>query len=148
MNTKQKLAVMQSTYAAALAEAVSTYGKLKVLDYVVEKKKERQAQTAPIVNKQMGVESIEDVFALLSDTFGCANWTVEKAVDGYVATATSCKLCALCKKMGDANPCRGWCLDPMAAMIAAVSHGQISEEQFIVKETLMDGDCCKVLIKA
>jgi len=148
MSTEKKLAIMQHTYAAALAEAVNTYESLKVLDYVVEKKEKKQTQTAPIINKQLGIESVEDVFSLLSDTFGCANWKVEKMTDGYAATATSCKLCALCKNMGGANPCRGWCLDPMAAMISAVSCGQIGEEQFIVKETLMEGSCCKVVIIA
>ena len=148
MNTEQKLAVMQNTYAAALAEAVNTYEKLNALTGVVAQKKARQVQTAPLVNKQLGIASVEDVFTLLADTFGCANWTVEKTADGYTATATACKLCALSKKMGGANPCRGWCLDPMAAMIDAVSEGRIGEEQIIVESTLMDGDCCSVLIKA
>lgn len=148
MNTEQKLAVMQNTYAAALAETINTYDKLNVLERVVAQKKERQVQSAPLINKQLGVESIEDVFTLLTGTFGCANWAVEKTPDGYTATATACKLCALSKKMGGANPCRGWCLDPMAAMIGAVSEGQIGDDQFIVKSTLMESDCCKILIKA
>ncbi len=148
MNTEQKLAIMQNTYAAALAETINTYEKLNVLERIVAQKKERQTQTAPLINKQLGIESIDDVFTLLSDTFGCANWTVEKTPDGYAARATACKLCALSKKMGGASPCRGWCLDPMAAMIGAISEGHIGDDQFNVESTLMEGDCCKVLIKA
>ena len=87
MNTEQKLAMMQNTYAAALAEAVNTYQSLGVLNSVVDKKKERQAQTAPLINRQLGIETAEDVFTLLADTFGCANWTVDKTADGYTATA-------------------------------------------------------------
>jgi len=34
METEKKLALMQNTYAAAIAETVNTYEKLKVLDYV------------------------------------------------------------------------------------------------------------------
>lgn len=148
METEKKLALMQNTYAASIAESVNTYEKLKVLDYVVEKKKERQPQTAPYINQQLGVETVEDVFIKLSDAFGCAEWNIEKLTDGYCATATMCKLCSLSKKMGGANPCNGWCLDPMFAMITAVSGGKIDNDKITVKSTLMDGEGCKVIIKA
>ncbi|MGI5853820.1 MAG: hypothetical protein ACOX8I_05805 [Bacillota bacterium] len=146
MELEKKLAIMQNTYAASIAETVNTYEKLKVLEHVVAKKKERQPQTAPYMNQQLGIESVEDVFLRLSDTFGCANWVVEKAVDGYVATATACKLCALSKRMGGANPCHGWCLDPMMAMISAATNHKVGADQITVQSTLMDGDCCKVKI--
>lgn len=148
MDLEKKLAIMQNTYAASIAETVNTYEKLKVLEHIVAKKKERQAQTAPYMNQQLGVENIEGVFLRLSDIFGCANWTVEKTVDGYIATATACKLCALSKRMGGANPCHGWCLDPMAAMITAATNNEVENEHITVQSTLMDGDCCKVKIVA
>lgn len=88
---------------------------------------------------------MEDVFNRLSEIYGCANWAVEETDDGYAATATACKLCALSKKMGGANPCNGWCLDPMFAMITAVS--RIAGENMTVESTLMDGDCCKLSIR-
>ena len=147
METEKKLALMQNTYAAAVAETVNTYGSLKVLDYIVEKKAERQAQTAGVMNKMLGITSVEQVFTNLSDVFGCANWQVEKAADGYVATATACKLCAMSKKMGGANACRGWCLDPMTAMIGDVSGGKITKDHIQVKSTLMDGESCHVVIQ-
>jgi len=59
-----------------------------------------------------------------------------------------CKLCALSKKMGGANPCRGWCLDPMSAMIIAATNGEIKSSDIEIISTLMDGECCKVKIKA
>jgi hypothetical protein len=65
---------------------------------------------------------------------------VEKTEEGYVAIATSCKLCALSKKMGGANPCNGWCLNPMIAMIAAAD--KIDAGNLAVESTLMTGDRC------
>ena len=87
---------------------------------------------------------LEDVFFKLSEIYGCANWFIEKTDDGYIATAVSCKLCALSKKMGGANPCNGWCLDPMSAMITAT--GKTNAESITVESTLMAADCCKVFI--
>jgi len=144
MEIEKRLVILQNTYAAAVAEAVNTYDKLKVLETIVEKRKERQAQTAPYLNQQIGIESVEDVFYKLSEIYGCANWHVEKTYEGYIATATSCKLCALSKKMGGANPCNGWCLDPMIAMISEAN--KIDTDCIKVQSTLMNEDICKILI--
>lgn len=144
MDIEKRLALLQNTYAASIAETVNTYDKLKVLNTIVESRKERQAQTAPFLNQQLGIETVEDVFCRLSEIYGCAHWLVERTDDGYVATTASCKLCALSKKMGGANPCNGWCLDPMFAMISAAS--KVDAESIAVKSTLMTGDCCKVLV--
>jgi len=144
MEIEKRLAVLQNTYAASVAEVVNTYEKLKVLETVIEKKRERQAQTAHYLNSHLGIQSVEDVFCTLSEIYGCANWSVVKTEDGYIATATSCKLCALSKKFGGANPCMGWCLDPMFAMIAAVA--KVNSENIAAESTLMNGNCCKVLI--
>jgi hypothetical protein len=148
MNTEMKLAMMQNTYAASVAETVNTYAKLNVLETVVEKRAERQGQTAGTMNKMMGITTVEDVFLTLADVFGCANWQVVKTENGYEATATACKLCAMSKKMGGANACRGWCLDPMIAMICDISGGKITKDQIEVKSTLMESGQCKVVIKA
>lgn len=144
MEIEKRLTMLQNTYAASVAETVNTYEKLKVLETIVERRKERQAQTAPYLNQQLGIQSVEDVFYTLSEIYGCANWSVKKTEDGYVATATSCKLCALSKKMGGANPCNGWCLDPMIAMLSEVS--KINNMHITVESTLMNNDCCKVSI--
>lgn len=144
MEIQKRFAMLQNTYAASVAEAVNTYDKLKALEKIVEKRKERQKQTAPYLNQQLSIESVEDVFYKLSEIYGCANWTVKKTEEGYMATATSCKLCVLSKKMGGANPCYGWCLDPMIAMISAVSN--IDAERITVESTLMTDDRCKLFI--
>jgi len=144
MEMEKRLIVLQNTYAASVAETVNTYEKLRALETIVAKRKERQAQTAPYLNQQLGIQSVEDVFYTLSEIYGCANWSVEKAEENYVATATSCKLYALSKKMGGANPCNGWCLDPMIAMLSDVC--KIDSKHITVESTLMNGDCCKVSI--
>lgn len=144
MEMEKRLMVLQNTYAASIAEAVNTYEKLKALETIVGRRKARQAQTAPYLNQQLGIQSAEDVFYTLSEIYGCANWTVKKTEEGYVATATSCKLCALSKKMGGANPCNGWCLDPMIAMLSDVC--KIDSKQITVESTLMNDECCKVSI--
>ncbi|NSW92507.1 MAG: hypothetical protein HPY74_17945 [Firmicutes bacterium] len=144
MDIEKRLAMLQYTYAASIAETVNTYDKLKVLDTIVKERKERQAQTAPYLNQQLGIESVEDVFCKLSEIYGCANWSVEKTTDGYIATTTSCKLCALSKKMGGANPCNGWCLDPMIAMLSAAM--KIDAQNISVESTLMTDDLCKIVI--
>jgi hypothetical protein len=144
MEIEKRLAVLQNTYAASVAETVNFLEKLTALDTVVAEKKARQALTAHHLNQQLGISSIEDVFRTLSEIYGCADWTVQKTADGFVATTASCKLCALSKKMGGANPCGGWCLNPMTFMIAAA--GSIDAERVTVDSTLMTGDCCKVRI--
>lgn len=144
MEIEKRFAMLQNTYAAALAETVNTYGKLNVLDEIVKSKKIRQKQTAPYLNQQLNIAAADEVFTKLAEIFGCANWTVEQTERELIATATTCKLCALSKKMGGANPCRGWCLDPMFAMIESLG---IEEKNIAVESTLMDGDCCKVVVK-
>lgn len=146
MEIENRLTMLQTTYAASVAETVNTYEKLGALEKIVAQRKERQAQNAPYINRQLGIEQVEEVFSKLSEIYGCANWAVETAADKLIATATSCKLCALSKKMGGANPCSGWCLDPMIAMMCDA--GKIDAGQITVESTLMNGDCCKVFVRA
>ncbi|NLN54949.1 MAG: hypothetical protein GX148_01455 [Clostridiales bacterium] len=80
-----------------------------------------------------------------SEIYGCADWQAEKTEKGYVATALACKLCALSKKSGGANPCNGWCLDPMIAMLCEA--GGVKETDIEINSTLMDADCCKITVK-
>lgn len=144
MEIEKRLSILQNTYAASVAETVNTYETLNALDTIVERRKKRQTQTAPYLNQQLNIQNIDDIFHTLSEIYGCANWQVKKTKDGYTATATSCKLCALSKKMGGANPCNGWCLDPMIAMITATD--KINNGSITVESTLMTEDCCKVSI--
>lgn len=143
MQTEKKLGIMQNTYAASIAEAINTYAKLNVLDKIVESKKDRLTQTAPMINAQIEAEKPEDVFTNMADVFGCANWQIEQSENGFKATATACRLCALSKQMGGANPCIGWCLNPLSAMVAAID----SDLEFVAERTLMNDTCCKVEVR-
>lgn len=43
MEIEKRLDMLQNTYAASIAETANTYNKLKVLETIVERRKERQA---------------------------------------------------------------------------------------------------------
>jgi hypothetical protein len=143
MESEQKLAVLQNVYAAAIAETVNTYQVLGFLAAIEQRKQERQEQTAPYMLAQLGISTVEDVFSRLSSIFGCANWNVEYEESGYRAVATTCKLCALSKRMGGASPCKGWCIDPMVAMIKALEN----KANVTVESTLMNGSSCSLKVK-
>ena len=140
METEKKLAIMQTLYAATIAETVNTYEKFNVLSHVEDARKALLSQSASNINAQLDIHTPEQVIASIAEVFGYANWKTERRLNGYAAIATSCKLCKLCKQEGDANPCNGWCLIPMKAMIAAIDY----TIDFSVKSTLMDGECCQV----
>ncbi|MGE0073834.1 MAG: hypothetical protein AB7S52_01245 [Sphaerochaetaceae bacterium] len=146
MESEKKLSVLQNIYAASIAETVNTYQALGQLSSIVARKEARQEQTAPFMLQQLGIETEEEVFARLSEVFGCANWQVEKQETGFVATATACKLCALSKKMGGASPCHGWCIDPMTAMIKEISRSKGYVAQVSLEGTLMEQDRCTLAI--
>ncbi|PKL12575.1 MAG: hypothetical protein CVV52_09475 [Spirochaetae bacterium HGW-Spirochaetae-8] len=96
--------------------------------------------------QQLGIVSVEDVFKQLTNLFGCANWKVEHTAETYQAVATTCKLCALAKKMGGASPCHGWCIDPMAAMINSLVANQRKTATIRIESTLMDDISCALAI--
>ncbi|NCC64319.1 MAG: hypothetical protein EOM15_06660 [Spirochaetia bacterium] len=146
MKETEKQAFLQNVYAASIAEAVNRYQHFGQLDAVVADKKARQVYTAPYMNEQLTITSVEEVFDRLKEVFGCANWEVESQEGTYKATATSCKLCALAKKMGGASPCSGWCIDPMAAMIMALAEKQGKKAVVAAQSTLMDSASCSVSI--
>lgn len=147
MGTEKNEKLLQNIYAASLAESVNTYQKLNVLEQVVEGKKARQMQSAQAMIQQLEISSIEDVFLKLYSLFGCSNWDVEETQTEYIVKSESCKLCALSKKMGGANPCDGWCLNPIKSMINIVSESKITEEYINVQSTLINGPCCLIKIK-
>lgn len=144
MDTEKKLALLQNTYAAALAETANTYARMNVLERVVATKAERQEQTAKAMLNMMGIASADEVFTTLAEVFGCADWHTAPTKNGFIATAKACKLCALSKRMGGANACQGWCLNPMAAMVAKLAGREVGDGMFTVRRTLMDSDACEV----
>jgi len=146
MEQEKKLAFLQNVYAASIAETVNYYHSFGQLSEIVSKREMRQSQTAPYMIQQLGIGSVEEVFEQLTKLFGCANWKVEHTTDGYCAIATTCKLCALSKKMGGASPCHGWCIDPMVAMINTLLSSQGKTAAIKLESTLMEDTSCKLTI--
>lgn len=146
MEKEKQLAFLQNVYAASIAESVNFYDSLGQLPAIVAKKETRQAQTAPYMIQQLGIGSVEEIFERLTEVFGCANWKVEHSTGGYRAIATTCKLCALSKRMGGASPCHGWCIDPMAAMINSVATSQGKTAIIRLESTLMEDTSCTLNI--
>jgi len=146
MEMEKKMGILQNVYATVIAESVNIYNNAGILPGVEAQKKTKQSQTAPYMIRQLGIGTIEDVFTQLSEIFGCANWVVEKAPEGLVARAASCKLCAIAKKMGTASPCNGWCIDPMSAMIQAIAKNEWSTASIETNSTLMKDSECKLTI--
>jgi hypothetical protein len=146
MDIEQRLLCLQNTYAASVAETVNTYQGLGQLEAIETRREARQALSAPHLIAQLGLSSFDEVFTGLSAIFGCANWHVEPTDEGLRAIATTCKLCALSKKMGGASPCKGWCLDPMIAMLKAMAGEKGQNLSVNVDGTLMTHDACRVVV--
>ncbi len=146
MELEKNMGILQNVYATAIAESVNIYANAGILPGVEAQKKARQVQIAPYMIRQLGIVSIDEVFTRLSDIFGCANWVVEKDSEKIVAHATTCKLCALAKKMGTASPCNGWCIDPMTAMIQTIATNEGYTAFIETNSTLMKDSACKLTI--
>ena len=144
MDKDRKIKMLQSVYAAVLADNVLQLGSEGVLDRVTERKRGDQLATGAMKAAQFGIEKIEDVFKGLYEIFGCSPWEVERKEDGLTAETASCMLCFFAKRMGAKSPCRIHCLDPMEGMVNGLEPGA----EFIVRETLWDGGKCRVDVKS
>lgn len=100
MGLEQKFKMLQMIYAGALTDFVLRMGKEGILEKVTLEKREEQMLNGKIRAAQFGIEKPEGVFLVLSDLFGCADWTVERNDEGIKAQATKCMLCAMAKKPG------------------------------------------------
>jgi hypothetical protein len=144
MEMADKVRMLQTIYAAALADSVRMLGKEGVLESVTRQKRAEQMSAGKMRAAQMGITNAEDVFIKLSDLMGCADWTITPDGDGkgFTATASRCMLCAMAKKMGTQSPCHVYCLDPMEGMVK----GLCESAQFEVNNTLFDGSKCSVAV--
>jgi hypothetical protein len=140
MEIEKKLLILQSVYAAALADSVLRMGQAGILDRVTAKKRQEQMLTGKMRAQQFGVTKPEEVFLKLSEIFDCAHWKIQPAEKGFVAENEVCKLCAMAKKMGAQSPCSIHCLDPMEGMIKGLN----PDLKFEVKDTLWTGTKCRV----
>ena len=140
MENEKKLQILQLTYASVLADAVLRMGREGVLEKVTVKKKDEQMLRGKMNAEQFGITQPEEVFQKLSEIFNCASWEIIPEPGGFSAEARACKLCGFAKKFGAQKPCNLYCLDPMEGMVKGLD-GNLN---FIVQETLWDGQKCKV----
>lgn len=143
MELEKKLKSLQMIYAGVLADAVNHFGKAGILEEVTAEKRKIQLLTGKAGAQNLGITNPEEVFTVLADIFGCADWKITSLENGFAAVASGCLLCALAKKMNASSPCYIYCLNPMEGMVKGLN----PELQFRVVETLWDGKECRVEVK-
>ena len=142
MQKEKNIQLLQLTYAAVLADATAQFAKENVLQNVIQRKKAEQMATGRMKAEQFGITSPQAVFTQLAEVFNCAAWQIEKLEKGFIAETTTCKLCAIAKKIDAPAPCYLYCLDPMEGMVKGLN----PNASFTVEETLWEGEKCTVLI--
>ena len=142
MQNHKNIQLLQLTYAAVLADATAQFAKENVLQNVIQRKKAEQMATGKMKAEQFGITSPQAVFTRLAEVFNCAAWKIESSEQGFVSETTTCKLCAIAKKINAPAPCYLYCLDPMEGMVKGLN----PNATFTVEETLWEGDKCKVVI--
>jgi hypothetical protein len=140
MDKDQQIQVLQLTYAHVLADATLQLGLEGVLERVTERKRREQLATGSAKAKHFGITSPEQVFTALSACFGCASWRATAKEGGLVAETSGCVLFGLARMIDAPSPCRLYCLDPMEGMVKGLE----PEADFMVQETLWDGEMCRV----
>ncbi len=144
MESQEKVRMLQTVYAAALADAVLRFGREGILEKVTQQKEGEQMASGKLKAAQLDIATKEDVFLKLSDLMGCAQWKLEplKDGDGFTAVTSGCMLCTMAKRMGAQSPCRIYCLDPMKGMVMGLD----GEASFDVESTLFDDGECRIAI--
>lgn len=143
MDATQHIRLLQTTYAAQLADATVQYGRAGILDEVTARHREPRAAGGAAQAARLGIAAPEDAFTVSAELFGCADWGVARQPDGgFVATAGRCLLCGMVKQAEGPSPCRLFCLDPIEAMVRGLAPGAGFEAQ----ETLYDGASCRVRV--
>ena len=143
MENEEKIQILQLTYAGVLADAVLQMGREGVLKKITQQKKKEQLLTGKMNAERFGITKPEEVFIRLSEIFNCASWEIISEPGGFSAEAKACTLCGFAKKIGAQMPCNLYCLDPMEGMIKGLNDNL----NFIVRETLWDGQKCKIEVK-
>ncbi|MDD2421259.1 MAG: L-2-amino-thiazoline-4-carboxylic acid hydrolase [Heliobacteriaceae bacterium] len=140
MEMEKRMKVLQGMYAGVLADTVLRMGREGILEKVTAEKRTEQMQNGRMRAAQLGITKPQEVFGVLSEIFGCANWKITDTDNGFKAEATGCMLCSLAKRMGTQTPCKIYCLDPMEAMVKGIENNA----NYMVHETLWEGHKCHV----
>lgn len=133
---EQEMKRLQLFFAAAQSDAAYQYGKHGIMEEVTREKAELQEFTAAGQLQQLGVDSVEKLYASFRKLFGCADWELEETENGFDAVAGHCLLCSIAKKQGAQKPCSLFCINPFRA------YGKALGYSLDAKETLWDGNRC------
>lgn len=143
MDNEKKIKLLQMIYARALADSVLRLDMEGILLKVTADKKQEQLAGGKLRAGQLGIHRPIEVFSILPEIFGCANWKAEQENEGFIATATNCMLCGLSKKLETGSPCNIYCLDAMEGLI----RGLDESAEYNVISTLWSQNECKVVVK-
>ena len=143
MDNEKKIKLLQMIYAGALADSVLRLDTEGILLKVTAEKKKEQLAGGKLRAAQLGIQRPIQVFEILPEIFGCANWNTEQNNEGFKATATNCMLCGLSKKLGAGSPCNIYCLDAMEGLIKGLDENA----GYNVISTLWSQNECKVVVK-
>ena len=137
MDSNKQVQILQMAYAGVLADAVLQFSKEGILASTTERKRQEQLASGKLRAAQFGITKPEEVFLKLSPRFlAVPNGRLSIVpTDGFIAQTSSCKLCAIAKKMGAPSPCHIYCLDPMEGIVKAIK----SDAVYTVEETLWEG---------
>jgi hypothetical protein len=139
METEKKLKLLQIFYAGVLADSTGNYEKFGILQAVTLKKAAEQRIMAKGQLAQIGADSPEKLFELMSEIFGCIKWNIAKYPEKYIMAGNNCILCAIAKKMNVSQPCSMYCINPMKALAEALEPSW----KIKVNETLWSGNKCE-----
>lgn len=143
MEGEKKLRLLQAMYAGALADSALRLGREGIIEKVAAEKRREQMAGGKARAAQLAIREPREVFEVLPEVFGCADWKVEATGEGFEAAASRCMLCVLAKRMGAPCPCRIYCLDAMEGMV----RGLDERAAYHVLSTLWDGSECRVAVK-
>jgi formate-dependent phosphoribosylglycinamide formyltransferase (GAR transformylase) len=140
MELEKRMLMMENTYVQVLVDSIHHYEKHGILEKVTQDKKRINMTSGKALSEMMQIQAPDQVFKVLSEIFKCTTWDIEKKDNGFVASASYCKLCAQAKKMKTESPCHIYCLNPMEGMIKGID----ATLYYDVKKTLWKDNKCEI----
>lgn len=135
----EEFKLLQLFYAGVLADSINHFEKAGILGKVTETKFKQQQVAASAQLKQLEINSAEELFSRFSKIFGCIEWRVCTDKERFIAMGESCLLCSISKKIGTAQPCHIYCINPFKSLAKALEPSL----GLCVIETLWNGNKCE-----
>ena len=142
METTEILEILQLLRAGEQIDALARFDSRGLLVEIANLARAEDRMAAAARVRQFGLTSAVDAFEFHSRIFGHTRWECTRERDGIIATAWTCKLCAIARARGTAAPCAFCCTDPLAALCAALP----SPVFLNVASTLWSAGHCRLLL--